>query len=83
MPVSVTAGAVDGRPDGSSAPVVRLRLDLAYDGSAFAGWAVQPGLRTVQGILEELPLKPAAIEFVQAPLCREELLVEIEGTAAC
>ncbi|RNL48885.1 tRNA pseudouridine(38-40) synthase TruA [Arthrobacter oryzae] len=32
---------------------LRIRLDLAYDGGPFAGWAVQPGLRTVQGILEE------------------------------
>ena len=31
---------------------VRLRLDLGYDGSAFAGWARQPGLRTVQDELE-------------------------------
>jgi pseudouridylate synthase I len=32
---------------------VRLRLDLSYDGTDFAGWAVQPGLRTVAGVLLE------------------------------
>jgi len=31
---------------------VRLRIDLAYDGGAFHGWATQPGLRTVQHELE-------------------------------
>lgn len=29
-----------------------VRLDLAYHGASFAGWAAQPGLRTVQGELE-------------------------------
>lgn len=30
---------------------MRLRIDLAYDGGDFRGWASQPGLRTVQGEL--------------------------------
>jgi len=32
---------------------VRLRLDIAYDGTDFAGWAVQAGQRTVAGTLDE------------------------------
>ncbi|WP_193598090.1 tRNA pseudouridine(38-40) synthase TruA [Microbacterium sp. YJN-G] len=31
---------------------MRIRLDIAYDGTHFRGWATQPGLRTVQGTLE-------------------------------
>lgn len=34
-------------------PKVRVRMDLAYDGTFFRGWAAQPGLRTVQGELTE------------------------------
>jgi tRNA pseudouridine38-40 synthase len=33
--------------------LVRLRLDLSYDGTGFSGWASQPGRRTVQGVLTE------------------------------
>lgn len=36
----------------SDAPTSRVRLDIRYDGTAFSGWARQPGLRTVQGELE-------------------------------
>ncbi len=31
---------------------MRLRLDLAYDGSEFHGWATQPGVRSVQETVE-------------------------------
>ncbi len=31
--------------------VVRLRIDLAYDGTDFSGWAAQPARRTVEGEL--------------------------------
>jgi tRNA pseudouridine38-40 synthase len=33
--------------------LVRLRLDVAYDGTPYAGWARQPGQATVQGTLED------------------------------
>jgi tRNA pseudouridine38-40 synthase len=38
--------------------VPSVRLDIAYNGAGFAGWAVQPGARTVQGELE------AALEHI-------------------
>ena len=31
---------------------MRIRLDIAYDGTHFRGWARQPGLRTVQETIE-------------------------------
>jgi tRNA pseudouridine38-40 synthase len=57
----VTTPARPELPHGTNEPaaptgdggLVRVRLDLAYDGSDFAGWAAQPGHRTVQGVVEE------------------------------
>ena len=39
----------------------RLRIDLAYDGSNFAGWAKQPDRRTVQECIEEALAKISRI----------------------
>ncbi len=47
----------------------RIRLDLAYDGSAYRGWAAQPGLTTVQGVLQD----------ALATLIRREVPVVVAG----
>jgi tRNA pseudouridine38-40 synthase len=39
-------------PVASLAPTVRLRLDVAYDGTDFAGWAAQTDQRTVAGAID-------------------------------
>jgi tRNA pseudouridine38-40 synthase len=44
---------VNGPAIDSGGGLVRLRLDIAYDGTEFAGWAVQAGQRTVAGVLDE------------------------------
>ncbi|WP_435299415.1 tRNA pseudouridine(38-40) synthase TruA [Timonella sp. A28] len=49
--------------------VLRVRIDLAYNGTDFVGWATQPGLRSVQGTLEEALHK----------LFREPLRVTVAG----
>jgi tRNA pseudouridine38-40 synthase len=43
---------------------VRLRIDLAYDGTDFHGWAVQPGLRTVQGELSAALARALRVPYV-------------------
>jgi tRNA pseudouridine38-40 synthase len=44
-------GAAFGVGDTGAVPT--LRLEIEYDGAGFRGWARQPGLRTVQGELEQ------------------------------
>jgi tRNA pseudouridine38-40 synthase len=47
------ATGVSGGGPRSFEPQTRLRMQIGYDGTDFAGWARQPGRRTVCGVLEE------------------------------
>jgi tRNA pseudouridine38-40 synthase len=50
-------------------PQVRVRLDISYDGTDFSGWALQPGRRTVQAVLQDalaLVLRLAAVPLTVA-----------------
>jgi len=51
--VRINSTIVDSPVESEPAELTRLRLDIAYDGTGFQGWAKQPGLRTVQGELEK------------------------------
>ncbi|WP_455676453.1 tRNA pseudouridine(38-40) synthase TruA [Pseudoscardovia suis] len=60
---------------------MRLRIDLAYDGTDFHGWAKQPHLRTVQGDVEAAIAK---ILHIRKPQLQSMLAPEEpeRGTAA-
>lgn len=53
MTRSPDSNAVNRPAIDSGGGFVRLRLDIAYDGTEFAGWASQTGQRTVAGVLED------------------------------
>jgi tRNA pseudouridine38-40 synthase len=64
--------------------MIRLRLDLAYDGTDFSGWARQPGLRTVQGVVEEALARALRLPEPPAVTCagRTDAGVHARGQVA-
>ena len=46
-------GGLVAVPGPAPAAVRRFRLDLSYDGTDFSGWAIQPGRRTVGGVVTD------------------------------
>jgi tRNA pseudouridine38-40 synthase len=61
----VSAGSARGA-------AVRIRLSIAYDGAQFSGWAIQPGRRTVEGVL-----RAALATVLRLPL--EDVVLVVAG----
>ena len=57
----------------------RLRIDLAYDGTNFSGWAMQPDRRTVQACFEEALSKIARINVETVVAGRTDAGVHATG----
>ncbi|WP_236544101.1 tRNA pseudouridine(38-40) synthase TruA [Spiractinospora alimapuensis] len=63
--------------------MVRLRLDIAYDGAEFSGWAAQPERRTVQGVLEKALARVLRIDRPQLTVAgRTDAGVHARGQVA-
>jgi tRNA pseudouridine38-40 synthase len=63
---------------------VRWRLDIAYDGTGFSGWAAQRGQRTVQGELEDWLPKVLRLDVPVTVVCagRTDAGVHARGQVA-
>ncbi len=89
MTVEESVGSSSDRPHADAPgvaaaepPRARVRLDIAYDGTDFIGWARQPGLRTVQGVLEDA-LSKVFREPIQLTVAgRTDAGVHAEGQVA-
>lgn len=61
---------------------VRVRLDIAYDGTDFHGWAAQPGLATVEGTITEALTTLARIPVQLTVAGRTDAGVHASGQVA-
>jgi len=63
--------------------LIRLRLDVCYDGTDFFGWAAQPGLRTVEQMLQDALSTLARAEHLRLTVAgRTDAGVHAEGQVA-
>lgn len=66
----------------SGGGLVRVRLDIAYDGTDFAGWAAQTGQRTVAGVLDDALSTVFRTPVVTRAAGRTDTGVHAEGQVA-
>jgi tRNA pseudouridine38-40 synthase len=59
-----------------------VQLVLQYDGAGFAGWQRQPGIRTVQGVMEEALQRLCGAPIVVTGAGRTDAGVHARGQAA-
>src|ERR1019366_3426861 len=65
-PAAALSGSTPGQLAAPEGAVIRLRLDLSYDGSGFHGWAAQPGLRSVQEVVQDALSRVLALPMAAA-----------------
>ena len=61
---------------------MRYLLRVAYDGTEYCGWQIQPGLRTVEGTLKSALNKLMGTEVPMIGASRTDAGVHAEGNVA-
>lgn len=65
-------------------PIRNIALTIAYDGTHFSGWQRQPGLRTVQGLIEDVVeslVYPDGTPLDKRPLQPGIPVIEVKGSS--
>lgn len=71
--------AAQPHPDSAGVAIMRICLIVAYNGTAYAGWQVQPRGLTIQGALEQVVLRTTGAEVRVSGASRTDAGVHAAG----